>query len=200
MVTDQQMRRLMKLRKTEKTLATAASKAGMDEKTARNWVRLGKLPSQCQQKREWRTRADPFEEVWEEVKEILKRAPTVQATGLFDYLCRQHQGRFQGGQLRTLQRRLKRWRAHHGEAKEVMFPQDHVPGRQAQSDYTQMGSLGVRIAGERFDHLFYHFVLTYSNWETGGICFSESFESLSAGLQNALWELGGRLENIVPTR
>jgi hypothetical protein len=79
---------------------------------------------------------------------------------------------------------------HHGEAQEVMFPQEHVPGRQAQSDYTHMGSLDVRIAGERFAHLFYHFVLTYSNWETGGICFSESFESLSAGLQNALWELG----------
>jgi hypothetical protein len=34
-------------------------------------------------------------------------------------------------------------------------------------------------------------VLTYSNWETATVCFSESFESLSEGLQNALWELGG---------
>jgi hypothetical protein len=34
-------------------------------------------------------------------------------------------------------------------------------------------------------------VLSYSNWETGSICYSETFESLSEGLQNALWELGG---------
>ena len=33
-------------------------------------------------------------------------------------------------------------------------------------------------------------MLTYSNWETGTICFSESFEALAGGLQNALWELG----------
>ena len=50
---------------------------------------------------------------------------------------------------------------------------------------------GVTIGGVVFNHLIYHFVLTYSNWETGTICFSESFESLSQGLQNALWELGG---------
>jgi hypothetical protein len=54
-----------------------------------------------------------------------------------------------------------------------------------------MNKLGITIGGRPFDHLIYHFVLTYSNWETGSICYSESFESLSAGLQNALWELGG---------
>jgi len=54
-----------------------------------------------------------------------------------------------------------------------------------------MDKLGVTIGGVPFDHMVYHFVLTYSNWETGSICFSESFESLSHGLQNALWKLGG---------
>ena len=54
-----------------------------------------------------------------------------------------------------------------------------------------MTSLGVTIGGQPFDHMVYHFVLTYSNWETASICFSESFESLSEGLQQALWELGG---------
>jgi len=39
--------------------------------------------------------------------------------------------------------------------------------------------------------MIYHFALTYSNWETGSICFSESFGSFSTGLQNALWKLGG---------
>ena len=180
----------MKLRKTEKTLGTAAAKAGMDEKTARKWRRSGKLPSQCRMERYWRTRADPFEEVWPEVEEVLERSPTVQAKTLFDYLCRKYKGRFQEGQLRTLQRRIKAWRAVHGEPKEVMFPQSHRPAEQAQSDFTYMGSVGVTLAGQPFDHLLYHFVLTYSNWEAGTICFSESFESLLVGLQNALWELG----------
>jgi hypothetical protein len=53
-----------------------------------------------------------------------------------------------------------------------------------------MEELGVTIQGQSFPHLIYHFVLTYSNWETGTVCFSESFESLSEGLQNALWRLG----------
>jgi hypothetical protein len=73
----------------------------------------------------------------------------------------------------------------------VFFSQVHEPGRLGASDFTHMTSLGVTIAGQAFEHLVYHFVLTYSNWESATICFSESFESLSAGLQNALWELGG---------
>ena len=190
MVSNEQVRRLLKLRKTEKTLATAAAKAGMDEKTARKWLGSEKLPSQCQMERSWRTRADVFSEVWSELEGILERAPTVQAKTLFDYLSRRYEGRFQEGQLRTLQRRVKAWRAVHGEPKEVIFPQRHRPGEQAQSDFTYMGKLGVTLAGQPFDHLLYHFVLTYSNWETVMICFSESFESLSAGLQKALWELG----------
>ncbi len=180
----------MKLRNTEKTLAIAASKAGMDEKTARKWLRIGKLPSQCPIPRHWRTRSDPFEDYWEEIEKILDRAPSLLVTALFDYLCRKYPGQFQEGQLRTLQRRVKTWRACNGEPQEVFFAQRHRPGEQAQSDFTHMGALGVTIGGEPFDHLVYHFVLTYSNWETGTICFSESFESLSTGLQNALWELG----------
>ena len=82
----------MKLRKTEKTLAIAAAKAGMDEKTARKWLRMGMLPSQCPRERNWRTRNDPFEVYWEEIEGILKRGPTVLVTTLFDYLCRQYSG------------------------------------------------------------------------------------------------------------
>src|SRR5207247_10449257 len=50
--------------------------------------------------------------------------------------------------------------------------------------------LGMRLGSQTFEHLVYHFVLTYSNWETGTICYSESLESLSEGWQNAVWELG----------
>ncbi len=190
MVKDQQVRRLVKLKKNEKTLTMAAAKAGMSRKTARKYLKSGKLPSQCQPERYWRTRSDPFESVWPEVKDILKRSPTVEAKAVFDHLCRQQEGAFQQGQLRTLQRRIKQWKAEYGEAKEVMFPQKYQPGHQAQSDFTFMGRLGVTIQGQPFPHLLYHFVLAYSNWEATTLCFSESFESLSLGLQNVLWKLG----------
>ena len=49
--------------------------------------------------------------------------------------------------------------------------------------------MGITLAGQTFEHLVYHLVLTYSNWETGTICYSESLESLSEGWQNAVWEL-----------
>ncbi len=190
MVTDQQVRRLMKLITNEPTLAAAAAKSGMSEPTARKYRRSGKLPSQSRKERVYRTRADPFKDDWTEVEALLKRDRSVEAKTIFDHLCRIHEGRFAASQLRTLQRRVKVWRAQHGTPREVMFAQVHIPGRQAQSDFTFMNELGVSIAGQVIDHLLYHFCLPYSNWEAVSICFSESFESLSGGVQNALWELG----------
>lgn len=175
---------------TQKTLAEAAAKAGMDEKTARKYRDGRLLPSQRKPERNWRTRPDPLAAVWKEVEGLLERDPSVEAKTVFDHLVRSGLGDLQEGRLRTLQRRIRIWRTRQGEPKEVMFAQEHRPGEQAQSDFTHMTALGIRIAGEPFAHLLYHFVLTYSNWETGMICFSESFESLSEGLQNALWELG----------
>ena len=174
-----------------KSLAVSGAKADMDEKTARKYRDLGKLPSEIKVDHTWRTREDPFTEVWEEVKGKLKINPGFEAKTLFEDLQRRYPGDFADGQLRTLQRRVKIWRALEGPAKEVFFPQVHKPGELCQSDFTDMNALGVTILGQPFEHLLYHFVLTYSNWETGTICFSESFESLSEGLQNALWELGG---------
>jgi len=190
-VTDQQVRLLMKLSKTEKTLSIAAVKAGMDEKTARKYRSLKRLPSKVQVEHTWRTRKDPFANVWAELEDKLGNNPGLQAKTLFDDLQRRYPGQFAAGQLRTLQRRVKAWRGLNGPGKEVFFPQKHKPGVLCQSDFTHMDSLGVTIMGQPFDHLMYHFVLTYSNWETGTICFSESFETLAQGLQNALWELGG---------
>jgi hypothetical protein len=191
MVTDQQVRRLFKLVQTENNFGIAAMKAGMDEKTARKYRRLGKLPSELQTAHRWRTRKDPFEDVWHEIKLMLEINAGLEAKTIFEELQRRNPGRYADGQLRTLQRRIKVWRASEGPAKEVFFTQLHHPGELGQSDFTHMNKLGITIGGRPFDHLIYHFVLTYSNWETGSICYSESFESLSAGLQNALWELGG---------
>jgi hypothetical protein len=191
MVTDRQFRRLRKLIQIESTLANAADRANIDEKTARKYRDSDVLPSQRRVPHAWRTREDPFQDVWPELEAQLRLNPGLQAKTLFLDLQRRFPGRFPDVQLRTLQRRIKRWRALEGPPKEVFFGQTHDPGRLAESDFTHMGALGVTIAGEPFDHLVYHFVLTYSNWETGTICFSESFESLNEGLQNALWELGG---------
>lgn len=191
MVTDAQVRMLMRSLKTGKTLAAGAAKASMDEKTARKYRDLGRLPSEVKKPHTWRTRPDPFAEVWDEVREKLDANAGLEAKTLFADLQRRWPGRYADGQLRTFQRRVKAWRAQEGPAREVFFPQVHRPGEVCQSDFTYMNALGVTIQGQPFDHLIYHFVLPYSNWETGTICFSESFESLSEGLQNALWELGG---------
>lgn len=174
----------------ESTLVMAASKAGMDAKTARKYIKLGQLPSQVKEEHTWRTRKDPFERVWDEVLAFLKDNPGLEARTLFCHLQRQYPGRFKEGQLRTFQRKVKIWKALEGRGKEVYFPQIHYPGDLSCSDFTRMDDLGVRINGAAFPHMMFHFVLSYSNWETGTICFSENFESLSEGLQNGFWQLG----------
>ncbi len=193
MITDNQWRKLMKNLGDGETLEVAALRSGMDVKTAGKYRGLGKSPCElrAESTRTWRTRKDPFEGVWEQIKSFLRNNSGIEAKTLFEYLQRENPGCFQDGQLRTFQRKIKHWRATEGPSREVFFPQVHKPGWLGQSDFTHMGSLGITIAGVFFDHLIYHFVLTYSNWETGSICFSESFESLSEGLQKALWKLGG---------
>jgi len=127
--------------------------------------------------RDWRTREDPFAAHWDEIVELLEVMPELQAARLFDYVREQYPGRYEDGQLRTLQRKIKQWRALNGPGREVYFPQVHEPGKLCQSDFTHMSKLGITIAGQSFPHMLYHFVLTYSNWETGSICFSESLQT-----------------------
>ena len=191
MVKDGQVRILMRLMHREKTLATAAAKAGMTEKTARKYRDLGQLPSQGGVLHDWTTREDAFASDWPWVEELLQNNAGLEAKTLFAALQREEPGRYQDGQLRTFQRRVKRWRALEGPGKEIFFAQVYRPGEWCASDFTHMGDLGVTIGGVPFAHLLYHFVLCWSNWERGTVCFSESYESLSLGLQNALWKLGG---------
>lgn len=172
-------------------LSTSAAKAGMSEPTARKYRDQGKLPVELRRQRGWRTRPDAFVEVWPEVEELLRRDSGLQSKTIFEELTRRYPGRFSKGHLRTLQRRVRDWRAVEGPGKEVFFPQAHRPGERCQSDFTEMTSLEVTIGGEPFSHLCYHYVLTYSNWEFAALAYSESFEALSQGLQDALWELGG---------
>jgi transposase len=190
-VTDEQVRLLMSLINKGISQVAAAAKAGMSERTARKYIRSGSTPSALKAPRTWRTREDPFVEVWPEIESLLRQDAGLQAKAVWGDLNERYPGRFGAGTLRTLQRRFHVWRARSGPEREVYFPQLHHPGVQAQSDFTDMRRLEIRVGGEAFPHLLYHFVLTYSNWEAVSICPSESFESLSAGLQGALWRLGG---------
>jgi len=191
MVTDQQVRLLMMAINEGKTQITAAAKAGMSERTARKYIKSGRYPSETKRDRKYRTRKDPFEDIWPEVEEFLAENAGLEGKALFEYIQRKYPGQYQEGQIRTFQRRVKEWRAVKGKGKEVYFTQIHKPGELSASDFTHMKKLGVTINGEPYDHLMYHFVLTYSNWEWAIGCPSESFESVSEGLQEALWRLGG---------
>lgn len=172
-----------------KTLERAALKSGMSENTARRYRDGGAMKS-TRAERTYRTRLDPFEAVWPEVEKMLEAAPGLESKTIFGLLLERPDSTFTDGQLRTLQRKIRRWRVEHGPEKEVMFPQKHRPGEYGQSDFTSMNDLSITIGGEEFDHLVYHFVLPYSQWETGMVCFSESFETLIAGYQRAVAELG----------
>jgi hypothetical protein len=161
----------------------------MDRKTARKYVKEGKLPSELRSPRIWRTRPDPFDGVWPEVEAQLEKAPELEAKILFEDLTRRHDG-FSEGQLRTFQRRVREWRARRGPDKEVFFPQKHRPGEAAQTDFTWANELGITIAGQRLLHMLCHFVLPYSNWQWTTVCFAESLMALRRGVQSAVFRLG----------
>src|SRR5207247_1585623 len=95
------------------------------------------------------------------------------------------------GQLRTLEWRVRDWRAERGPDKEVYFPQEHLPGRMGSMDFTHATELGVTIMGVLFVHLFFQLVLAYSGWRFVDLAFGETFEALVKGLQGGLWALGG---------
>jgi hypothetical protein len=191
-VTDQQVRRYMSSRREGHTQATAAARAGFSERTGRRIEVDPVLPSQ-KGARSYRTRPDPFAEVWrEELVPLLEAMPHIRATSLLEELDRRHPGRFGEGVLRSLQRRVAHWRATEGPERELIFRQEHPPGRQALSDFTDGSKLGVTVAGQPFPHLLYHFWLAYSGWRfVKAICGGESFTALTEGLQEALWQLGG---------
>ena len=168
----------------------AALKAGMGRKAAGRYIKAGKLPSDLERPRDWRTRPDPFEEVWPEIKRRLVDAPELEAKTLFEDLLEREPERFTPGQLRTLQRRVKQWRAQEGPDKTVFFSQLHRPGEAAQTDFTWATELGITIGGELFEHMLCHFVLPYSNWEAVTVCHSESMSSLKRGIQEAVFQLG----------
>ena len=191
-VNDQQVRFYMTARIT-RPQTTAAAMAGISVATGRRIERDPRPPSSRKEARDYRTRPDPLEGLWdEEVVPMLVAAPTLRPITILRELARRHPDRIDDGVRRTLERRIRAWRAMHGPEREVMFRQTHVPGRMGLSDFTDMNGLGVTIAGVMLEHRLYHFALVYSGFEHGEVVLGgESYTALASGLAAALTILGG---------
>jgi transposase InsO family protein len=190
-ITDLQVIKYKQLRRTLSQEA-AALKSGISVSSARRLERRSSLPSQ-RPPRHWRTRIDPLNEVWDsEIVPLLERSPGLMAVSALEELQRRYPDRFAESVLRTLQRRMRAWRAQHGAEREIFFAQEHPPGRLALSDFTVANELGIQVAGESFPHRLYQFSFAHSGWRHACVLQSgESFQALSAGLQDALWMAGG---------
>ena len=189
-ITDQQARLYMHHRRTH-TRQIAAARAGIGASTGARLDADPRLPSQHRTPR-GRRRPDPLIAVWEaEIVPMLQATSGLRPVAVFDEMLRRHPD-LPPGVRRTLERRVRHWQALHGPEREVIFHQDHPPGHQGLSDFTDAGGLGVTIAGEVLPHRLYHFRLAFSGWEHAEVVLGgESFTALSTGLQNALWSLGG---------
>ena len=190
-ITDAQVRLMMQERAKGKTRQQAGVKANIgSRKTVAKYERLGKLPSELKKEaRDYRTRQDPFAEDWPELERMLENAPSLEAKTLFEWLTEKYEGKYQSGQLRTLQRRVSAWKGLN-QSKEAVLPQVHQRGEVLQTDGTWLTELGVTINGVPFKAVLIHSVLPYSNWEWGVMAQSESQLALQRGLQATLLKLG----------
>ena len=172
----------------------AAAKTGVSERTGRRIECDPRLPSQKSAERPLRRHVvDPLGGLWEsDILPLLASRPGVRPVTVLEHMQRRHPDRDWDRLRRTLERRVRTWCAEHGAEREVIFRQDHPPGQQGLSDFTDMADLGVSVAGQPLAHRLYHFVLAYSAWEHAEVVLGgESFAALACGLQNALWSLGG---------
>ncbi len=189
-ITDQQARLYMDLRRRH-SRQIAAAKSGMSPSTG---ARLDADPRPPSQKRQPRTRRrpDPLAPVWDsEILPMLQATPKLRPVTVLGELQRRHPS-FTSSVRRTLERRVRAWQALHGPEQEVIFRQEHPPGQQGLSDFTDVAELGVSIAGQALEHRLYHFRLAFSRWRHVEVVLGgESFVALAEGLQNALWALGG---------
>jgi transposase InsO family protein len=176
------------------TPAIAAAKAGFSTSTAYLFEADPRLPSLKKKPRE-RRRPDPLASVWDsEIVPMLKAAPDLRAIAIFDEIIRRSP-ETSPSVRRTMERRIRKWRALNGPENDVIFRQEQVPGRLGLSDFTDMRELRISIAGVPLDHRLYHFRLAFSGWEHAHVVLGgESFVALSEGLQNALWALGAAPE------
>ncbi|MEM9777193.1 MAG: IS21 family transposase [Chloroflexota bacterium] len=188
--TNAQINIVMRERKKGRTQEQAAVKANLKSRqTVAKYEQLGQLPSELKKKRRYRTRQDPFAQDWEQVKEMLKESPELEAKTLFDWLCEQHPKRYQAGQLRTFQRKVAKWRAKN-QGQVATLEQIRKPGEQMQTDGTWLTELNITIQGEKTKFILIHCVLPYSNWSWGRVAPTESLPALQLALQSSLQKLG----------
>jgi transposase InsO family protein len=180
----------MKSRLTQKKPASAAQ-AAMSLRTAYRIEKDARLPSQKALPR-GRRRPDPLIDIFDpDIVPMLQAAPGLRAIAIFEEMQRRHP-QLPDCVRRTLERRIRQWRALNGEDQEVIFRQVQEPGRMGLSDFTEMGDLAVRVSGIELDHRLYHFRLACSGFEHVHVILGgESYVALAEGLQNALWTLGG---------
>lgn len=180
----------MKLRQTH-PIEVAAAKADISRATGYRIAQDPRLPSQKAQPRE-RRRPDPLEAIFDtEVVPLLKEAPGLRPVAIFEEILRRHP-ELSPGVRRTLERRIRSWRALHGAEQDVIFRQVHEPGRMGLSDFTDLSALGVTIDGQPLAHMLFHFRLPWSGFEHAHVILGgESHVALAEGLQNALWSAGG---------
>ena len=177
-------------RKTQ-TRALAAARAGIGVSTGARLDADPRLPSQKQTSRS-RRRPDPLAAIWDsEIVPLLEATPGLRPVAVLGEMLLRHPD-LRPRVRRTLERRVRQWQALHGRERDVIFRQEHPPGQQALSDFTDAAELGVTIAGEALPHRLYHFRLAFSGWQHAEVVLGgESFTALATGLQNALWLLGG---------
>lgn len=180
----------MKFRQSD-GVAVAAARAGFSTATGYRLAGDPQLPSQKAAPR-GRRRPDPLADIFDaEIVPMLQAAPGLRAVAVFEEMQRRHPD-LGIGIRRTMERRIRAWRALHGEGQEVIFRQVHEPGKMGLSDFTDMAELGVTVAGTLLDHRLYHFRLIWSGFEHAHVILGgESYVALAQGLQNALWALGG---------
>lgn len=197
MITDVRASQMFLLLHENEPIAEIARRLKMGWKTIRNYRDADRLPSQIERpERTYRTREDPLAEFWSEVEALLEQDPRLKPYAILDWLKQKYNSpeeepRVTDSIRRTLERRVARWKLAHGVEQEVKFPQVHHPGDVLAFDFVGLNSLQVTIGRQPFDHMLFHAVFTYSNWEYVHLCHSESFEALSAGLQDALHRAGG---------
>lgn len=197
MITDVRASKLFLLLHEGESVTGIARRLAMSEKTIRKYRDADSLPSQIERPvRTYRTRPDPLEEFWPEIEERLQHDRRLKPYALLDWLKQKYNSpgaepRVTDSIRRTLERRVQRWKLEHGVEQEVTFPQVHHAGDVIAFDFVVMNSLKITIGGKPFDHMMFHAVFTYSNWEYVHVCHSESFEALSMGLQDALHRAGG---------
>ena len=192
MISREKIQFIMMVMKNTNSINETAKAVGVHRNTVAKHIK-GLGIQGCRTERDYSGQETAIKkEHWEEIKELLKKSPELEAKSALDYLIEKYPEEYTGKEIRSLQRRFKKWKIEEGADKEVMFYQNYEIGERSQSDFIHMNYLKIIISGEVYNHLLYHFMLPYSGWEDVMVCEGgESFENLCRGYEKALWKLMG---------